>query len=114
MDVSAADKLKTAYKFYTDYTIPAGTYNGQTDSVDTVAVKAVLLASDKVSAETIKDVTKTLFDNKNELQLSLPADVTLEEQTAVKGITIPFHDGASAYYKECGIHVTTEKESKGK
>lgn len=114
VDPDAAGKLKEAYKFYTDYTIPAGTYTGQTDPVDTVAVNAVLLASDDVSAETVKDITKALFENKKELQLSLPADIMPDEQTAVEGITIPFHDGAAAYYKENGIKVTTEKESKGK
>lgn len=114
VDDNAAGKLKSAYKFYTDYTIPAGTYTGQTEAVDTVAVKAVLLASDKMSAETVKDITGILFDHKQELQLALPADVVLDEKTATEGVTIPFHDGAKAYYKEHGMDVTTEKESKGK
>lgn len=114
IDENAAGKLKKAYKFYTDYTIPAGTYTGQTEPVDTLAVKAVLLASDKVSSDTVKNITEILFQNKKELQLSLPADVILDEKTATEGVTIPFHDGAAEYYKTQGIHVTTEKESKGK
>ena len=105
LDDNAAGKLKGSYEFYTDYTIPAGTYTGQTEDVKTVAVKAVLLASDKVPAETIKEVTKTLFESKQELQLALPADVILDEKTATEGVTIPFHDGALEYYKDCGVEV---------
>ncbi len=58
-----ADKLKRTYKFYTDCTIPKETYQGQTEDIQTVGVKAVLLASDKLSADTVKDITKILFKN---------------------------------------------------
>ena len=110
----SAEKLKGTYKFYTDCTIPKETYNGQTEDVKTVGVKAVLLASDKLSADTVKDITKILFENKQELQYALPVDISLDEKSAVEGITIPFHKGAVAYYEECGMdaaELTTEKES---
>ena len=58
IDEKSAEKLKGTYKFYTDCTIPKETYNGQTEDVKTVGVKAVLLASDKLSADTVKDITK--------------------------------------------------------
>ena len=53
-------------------------------------MKAVLLASDKLSADTVKDITKILFENKQELQYALPVDISLDEKSAVEGITIPF------------------------
>ena len=77
-------------------------------------MKAVLLASDKLSADTVKDITKILFENKQELQYALPVDISLDEKSAVEGITIPFHKGAVAYYEEYGMdaaELTTEKES---
>ena len=58
IDEKSAEKLKGTYKFYTDCTIPKETYNGQTEDVKTVGVNAVLLASDKLSADTVKDITK--------------------------------------------------------
>ena len=109
IDEKSAEKLKGTYKFYTDCTIPKETYNGQTEDV-----KTVLLASDKLSADTVKDITKILFENKQELQYALPVDISLDEKSAVEGITIPFHKGAVAYYEECGMdaaELTTEKES---
>ena len=103
--------VKKSYKFYTEYTIPAGTYVNQTKEIKTVGVKAVLLASDKLSEDTVKDITQILFKNQQQIQYALPVDISLDETTAVDGITIPFHDGAAAYYKQHGITVNTEKGS---
>ncbi len=109
LDQKNIGKLMKAYDFYTEYEIPAGTYKGQDEAVETVGVKAVLLASDKLDAETVNDITKLLFENKQELQYSLPVDIALDEKTSAEGITIPFHEGAAQYYESCGVDVTTEK-----
>ena len=111
LDQKGVSRLKKSYKFYTEYTIPAGTYVNQTKEVKTVGVKAVLLASDKLSEDTVKDITQILFKNQQQIQYALPVDISLDEKTAVEGITIPFHDGAAAYYKQHGITVNTEKGS---
>ena len=87
------------------------TYVNQTKKIKTVGVKAVLLASDKLSEDTVKDITQILFKNQQQIQYALPVDISLDETTAVDGITIPFHDGAAAYYKQHGITVNTEKGS---
>ena len=72
-----------------------------------------LLIAVMLSAQTtdkrVNEVTKILFDKKEEIQLALPVDISLDERTAVEGISIPFHKGAAEYYKECGIDVKTEK-----
>ena len=90
VDEKSADKLKRTYKFYTDCTIPKETYQGQMEDIQTVGVKAVLLASDKLSADTVKDITKILFKNKEELQYSLPVDISIDEKTAVEELPFRF------------------------
>lgn len=112
LDENEKDKLMKAYDFYTEYEIPAETYAGQTEAVDTVGVKAVLLASDKLSEKTVENLTQTLFANKQELQYSLSADIALDEADAVEGVSVPFHKGAAKYYESVGVDVTTEKGSK--
>ena len=112
LDESTRDKLLNSYTFYTESVIPKGTYNNQTEDIHTVGVKAVLLVSDKLPEKTVKALTKTLFENKQELQYALPVNIVMNEQTATEGITIPFHKGAAAYYKECGIDVVTGKGSR--
>ena len=113
LDQKSRDKLMKAYEFYTEYEIPAGTYNGQDKAVETVGVKAVLLANDKLDTETVENITKLIFEKKQELQYSLPVDIALDEKTSADGITIPFHEGAAKYYESCGVDVTTEKGSQG-
>ena len=111
LDQKGIDRLKKSYKFYTEYTMPANTYANQTKPVKTVGVKAVLLASDKLSEDTVKDITKLLFKHEQEIQYALPVNISLNEKTSTEGITIPFHEGAAAYYKQHGITVNTEKGS---
>ena len=45
IDGAVADKLMAECPFYTVYEIPAGTYEGQTETVKTVTVKATLIVS---------------------------------------------------------------------
>ncbi len=109
VDGSGAQRLKSANSAYVTYEIPAGTYNGQDEPVTTVGVQAMLLASDSVSAETVEYLTKMLYENNQALQLSLPIDLIADEEEGTKGVTIPFHKGAAAYYESKGIQVEASK-----
>lgn len=106
IDKQTADKLESAYS-YIDCKVDENTYNGQTKAVDTVGVKSVLIVSDKLSNDKVKALTKLVFDNANELQLTVSADLDIIEKDAVVGVNIPFHRGAAEYYNEKGIEVKT-------
>lgn len=106
IDDATAKKLKNTYS-YVDCTIPKDTYNGQSDEVGTVAVKAVLIVNDRLSTGDVKKLTKLVFDNAQELQLTVSADVDITTEKAVDGVKIPFHKGAAEYYAEKGITVKT-------
>lgn len=112
VDGEGAGRLLSAYPAYETYVIPADTYYGQTEEVSTVGVRALLLASDKLSAKTVKQITGLLFGNSQKLQYALPLDLVLDESSCTGGISIPFHPGAADYYKECGIDVTTKEGNK--
>ena len=104
VDGAAAQRLISTYSAYSMVTLPAGTYSGQTEDVQTVGVKAVLLASDELPAKQVQKLTELLFSSREGLeeQLGIPLDA---EQDAVEGVGIPFHAGAAAYYKAAGITV---------
>lgn len=106
IDDATAKKLKNTYS-YVDCTIPKDTYNGQSDEVGTVAVKAVLIVNDRLSTDDVKKLTQLVFDNAQELQLTVSADVDITTEKAVDGVKIPFHKGAAEYYAEKGITVKT-------
>ena len=112
VDGEGAGRLLSAYPAYETYVIPADTYSGQAEEVSTVGVKALLLASDKLSAKTVKQITGLLFGNSQKLQYALPLDLVLDESSSTDGISIPFHPGAADYYKECGIDVTSKEGNK--
>ena len=112
VDGEGAGRLLSAYPAYETYVIPADTYSGQAEEVSTVGVKALLLASDKLSAKTVKQITELLFENSQKLQYALPLDLVLDESSSTDRISIPFHPGAADYYKECGIDVTSKEGNK--
>lgn len=59
-------------------------------------MNAVLLASDKLSADTVKDITKILFENKQELQYALPVDISLDEK-------FRWRESRFRFIRSCGI-----------
>ena len=105
MDKTHIQKLKSAYSFYCEYTIPAGTYTGQDDEVTTIGVNCILLANNSLDSKTVETLTKLLFDNEQNIQYSLPLNFSLDTKSATENISIPFHKGAAAYYETQGITV---------
>lgn len=108
IDDKCISRLTSAYPYYSEYTIPANTYTGQNYDIKTIGVKSVLLASDKLSNDTVKQLTDILFKHANDIQYSTSLDTRPDKKYATEGITIPFHPGAVSYYEEHGIKVTSE------
>ena len=104
VDGAAAQRLQSAYSAYSAVTLPVGTYPGQTEEVQTVGVKAVLLASDALPAKQVQRLTELLFSGEEGLEEQLGIQLD-RPQDAVEGVDIPFHAGAAAYYKAEGITV---------
>lgn len=108
IDDAVINKMLSYSNSYSRYTIPAGTYKGQDEDVNTIGVKSVLVTSDSISEDLVKQITQMLFEKSKELQYSTSLDFQLDEKFATEDITIPFHDGAEAYYKENGINLNTQ------
>lgn len=108
LEADMLERLTDTYGAYISTVIPADTYAGQTEDVPAVAVRALLLASDKLSADKVYELTSGLFANAGALQNATPADTPLSLEHAADGVTIPFHPGAARYYSENGVTVTTE------
>ena len=93
-------KLQKDYGFYAAYTVPAGTYNGIDKDATTVAVKATFIVSNDLSEETVYQLTKAIYENKDNYVHDKAKEMSLEY--AVSSISVPFHPGAEKYYKEVG------------
>lgn len=86
------------------YTIPAGSYQGLDDPVDTWGMPATVVASAGMSDEVIHVVVQSLFDGFDEFveQSTLFVGLT-RENAATNGRSVPYHPGAERFYREAGL-----------
>jgi len=83
--------------------IPAGTYDGQSADVPTVAITNILVTHSKVSDEVAYQMTKLMFDNLDRLGTAHSAAKDIKLETATENLPIPLHPGAERFYKEAGV-----------
>jgi TRAP transporter TAXI family solute receptor len=88
---------------YVAKTIPAGTYDGQTEDVPTAAVINFLVTREGVSDDLAYQMTKQLFENLPDLTAAHKAAADIKLEGAAKDMPIPIHPGAEKYYKEKGV-----------
>lgn len=102
--VSLADEtinnLIEKYPFYTKMTIAAGTYQNQEEDVQTLAVKAMLVATDKMDDQTAYDTVKAIYTNLDRLVAAHSVGKIITLDTAMDGVSIPMHPGAEKYFNE--------------
>ena len=108
IDGAVADALMASCPFYTTYSIPAGTYNGQTEDVTTVTVKATLIVSASAKEDDVYKLTKAIFDNIDAITKENGKGAELSIENATSGMTAPFHAGAAKYFAEKGVTVETK------
>jgi len=96
--------LMDDYPWYSEITIPSGTYEGQTEDIDTLAIKMMLIADASVDDDTIYEMTKSFWENLEELESSHAIVKQMDIENAVTELAdIPLHKGAEQYYQEKGI-----------
>lgn len=108
IDGEIAEKIMAEAPFYTTYSIPAGTYKGQTEEVKTVTVKATLIVNADATEEDVYKLTAAIFDNIDPITAENAKGAELSLENATDGMTVPFHKGAAKYFSEKGINVDSE------
>ena len=103
VDGEAAKKICEKYGYYTQTTIPGGTYKGTDDDTPALAIKATLAVNSKLDEQTVYEMTKALFENLNELATAHAKGKEVSAKAAVTGVSVPFHPGAKKYFKEIGL-----------
>ncbi len=108
IDGEVADSLIATCPFYTVYEIPAGTYEGQTEAVKTVTVKATLIVSASATEDDVYKLTASIFDNIEAITAENAKGGELSIENATSGMTVPFHAGAAKYFAEKGVTVAVD------
>jgi len=90
---------------WTRFVIPAGTYPGQTEDVNTIAQPNFLATSADLPEENVYQITKTIYENLPFLQAIHPATKAMALESAIAGLPVPLHPGAARFYREQGIDI---------
>jgi len=106
VSITGMESLIEKHPYYATSVIPAALYPKATNEEDiqTVGVMTTLVTSADVSEEVVYEVTKTIFENVENLRGMHDAFAGLTPAGMVKnGISIPYHPGAKKYFLEKGL-----------
>jgi TRAP transporter TAXI family solute receptor len=95
-----AETVNSVGSPYVATTIPAGTYDGQTEDVQSAAVINYLVTHSEVPDDVVYAMTKAVFDNLDDLQAAHAAAKDIKLEDAAKNPPAPLHPGAERYFQE--------------
>ncbi|MGF1622200.1 MAG: TAXI family TRAP transporter solute-binding subunit [Rhodomicrobiaceae bacterium] len=98
-------KADAGRDLWTAYKIPAETYPGQTDEIQTIAQPNFLATHADIPEDDVYQITKTIFENLAFLNAIHPATKAMALDQAIAGLPVPLHPGAAKYYQEQGINI---------
>ncbi|MBX9633429.1 MAG: C4-dicarboxylate ABC transporter, partial [Magnetospirillum sp.] len=84
--------------------IRRGTYEGPTDDIPSLQLRAVLTTTTRLPADEVYDVVKAVYANFPAFTRLHPVLKGLAKaETGKDGIAIKLHDGAEKFYGETGV-----------
>jgi TRAP transporter TAXI family solute receptor len=97
------ERLIGKHPFYSATSIAGGLYRGNPRDVPTFGLAATVVVSEKMDAELVYKVVKSVFKNLDRLKRRHPAFKNLDPQRMIRdNLTAPLHEGALRFYKEQG------------
>lgn len=103
-DVDARQQLIDDYSFFNPITVPAGTYSDLTEDFAGLNVGSMhLITSADADEEVIHGITKTLWENREEVAQRHGVGKAINEGNAARYTGTDFHPGAIKFYQEIGI-----------
>jgi TRAP transporter TAXI family solute receptor len=88
---------------WTRYGIPAGTYPGQEQAINTIAQPNFLAVRADVDEDAVYRITKAIYENLPFLNGIHKATKAMALDRAVAGLPMPLHPGALRYYREARV-----------
>lgn len=85
------------------YTIPGGSYSKQPDAVQTMALGAMVVATENMSEDVAYSLGKSFVEHIDEIRGVHKAMQALNPELMVSQTVLPFHPGAERAFKEAGL-----------
>jgi hypothetical protein len=98
-------QINSEFELWTPYEIPAGTYPGQNEVINTIAQPNILAVREDVSEYDVYQITKTIYANLPFLNNIHPATKAMALEKAIAGLPMPLHVGAARFYREQGLDI---------
>lgn len=99
------ETLQATEPYFVRKVIPAGTYDGQTEDINTITCKGALYCRADLDEETVYQITKAFYESGDVIAAAHATGKEVQLEGCLEGITTPIHPGAARYYKEMGITV---------
>ena len=97
-------RLMASRPYYSTVRIPAGIYRGVNSDVRTFGVRATLVTTAGLNADTAHSITQAVMDHLSKFRSMHPALKYLNKaDMATMGLTAPPHAGAERYFKAAGL-----------
>lgn len=96
-------KMKAKHPAFTVSTIPANTYKGVTQEIETAMINNILITHKDLPEDEVYELTKALFDHMDALGDAHSSAKSISLKTAAQGLPIPLHPGAERFYRERGV-----------
>ena len=103
VDGAAREKLIKDHPELVWAQLKAGMFKGVEQTIDTVGVWSVFFFHKDTDPNLAYQITKVVWENRQRLAETHPANANMSEPGAVVEATIPIHPGAAKYFKEVGI-----------
>lgn len=101
---SELNQILSENSFYYRARIPAGTYKGQAEDVDSFGVKCLVCVDESMDEELVHELTSILYSSR----VALGEEQALLKPMSDEGfmyseLPIPLHPGAERFYREQGL-----------
>lgn len=99
LDMPDREKFLADAPFYAAVDLPAGTYEGQKETVKTLATANIIIVRGDLDEDIVYHMTKALYENIEDMYQAVPGlRKTLTLDNAQKTV-VPVHPGALKYYQ---------------
>ncbi len=101
-------RANTPHALWARYVIPAETYPGQDEPVQTLGQPNFLAVHEDVSEDDVYRIVETVYANLPFLRAIHKATNAMSLDNAVAGLPVPVHPGAARYYQNAGLTIPPE------
>lgn len=99
------EEINSIFNTWYRFEIPAGTYPKVDKVINTIAQPNLLAVSKELDEDTVYTLTKSLYENLDEMYKVHNSAKNITLETALDGLPAPLHAGAYKYFKEAGLDI---------